>query len=88
MIPVGRCLDVTGAMGPGAAGFEIRLVGSDGQQVALGRGEHSTSIRVCAADTRGGELVAELRASAGASTALLTAHLVDPRVKESAGKPR
>jgi hypothetical protein len=75
-------------MGPGAAGFEIRIVGSDGQQVAMSSGEHSTGLRVCATDTRGSELVAELRALAGASTALLTAHLVDPRAKENAGKPR
>ena len=88
VVPVGRCLDVTGAMGPGAAGFEIRLVASDGQQVAIGSGEHSTSIRVCSADARGGELVAELRTLAGTATSLLTAHLVDPRAKENVGKPR
>jgi hypothetical protein len=88
LIPIGRCLDVTGAMGPGAAGFEVRLVGGDGQQIAIGSGEHSTSVRVCAADTRGGELVAELRTLAGASTALLTAHLIDPRARESSGTPR
>jgi hypothetical protein len=88
MLPVGRCLHVTGAIGPGAAGFEIRLVGGDNQQIAIGSGEHSTSIRVCAADTQSGDLVAELRVAAGTSTALLTAHLIDPRAKENAGKPR
>jgi hypothetical protein len=88
LVPVGRCLDVTGAIGPGASGFEIRLVGGDNQQVALASGEHSTSVRACAADAPGGNLVAELRISAGSATALLTAHQVDPRAKESAGKPR
>lgn len=88
MIPVGRCLDVTGAIGPGAAGFEIRLVSSDGQQIALGSGEHSTSIRACATVAQNGEFVAELRTLAGSSTALVTAHLSDPRATESADKPR
>ena len=88
LVPVGRCLDVTGAIGPGASGIEVRLVSSDGQQIALGSGEHSTSVRACSADSRGGDIVAELRASAGTATALLTAHQVDPRAKESAGKPR
>jgi hypothetical protein len=88
LVPVGRCLDVTGAIGPGASGFEIRLVGGDNQQIAFASGEHSTSVRACAADAVGGNVVAELRASAGSATALLTAHQVDPRAKESAGKPR
>jgi hypothetical protein len=88
LVPVGRCLDVTGAIGPGASGFEIRLVSSDNQQIALGSGEHSTSVRACAIDSRGGDIVAELRTSTGSATALLTAHQVDPRAKENAGKPR
>jgi hypothetical protein len=88
MVPVGRCLDVTGAIGPGAEGFEIRLVGSDNQQVAVGSGEFSTSVRACAADAPGGDIVAELRATTGSSTALVTAHLLDPRAKESAGSAR
>jgi hypothetical protein len=88
LVPVGRCLDVTGAIGPGASGFEIRLVGSEGQEIALGRGESSTSVRACAMDAPSGNIVAELRASSGSATALLTAHLVDPRAKDSSGKAR
>jgi hypothetical protein len=88
MIPVGRCLDVTGAIGPGAAGFEMRLVSSDGRQIALASGEHSTSIRACATVAQSGEFVAELRTLAGSSTALMTAHQSDPRATESADRPR
>ena len=88
LLPAARCLDVTGAIGPGASGLEVRLVGADNQQLALGRGESSTSVRACATDSRAGELVAELRTTAGSATALLTAHLSDPRAPENAGKPR
>ena len=88
MVPVGRCLDVTGAIGTGASGFEIRLVAADGREVALGSGEHSTSVRACTADAQSESLVAELRTTAGSATALLTAHLVDPRAKESSGRAR
>ena len=88
MVPVGRCLDVTGAIGPGASGFEIRLVGGEGQEIALGRGESSTSVRACALDAPGGDIVAELRAASGSATALLTAHLVDPRAKDNSGRAR
>jgi hypothetical protein len=89
LLPVGRCLDVTGAIGPGASGIEVRLLSSDNRQIALGSGVHSTSVRACANDSGGGgDVVAELRASAGSATALVTAHQVDPRAKESADKPR
>ena len=88
MVPAGRCLDVTGAIGPGAAGFEIRLVDAEQRQIALGRGEHSTSVRACASDATGGDLVAELRTATGAGTALVTAHLVDPLAPGVADTPR
>jgi hypothetical protein len=88
MVPVGRCLDVTGAMGAGASGFEIRLVAADGREVALQSGEHSTSARACTTDAQSENLVAELRTAAGSATALLTAHLVDPRAKESSRRSR
>jgi hypothetical protein len=88
MLPFGRCLEVTGAIGPGASGFEVRLVGADNQELARGRGESSTSVRACATDSRAGEVVAELRTAAGSATALLTAHLIDPRAPENSGKPR
>ena len=58
------------------------------RQIALGRGEHSTSVRACAVDAKGGDLVAELRTATGAGTALVTAHLVDPRAPAGAGTPR
>jgi hypothetical protein len=88
LVPVGRCLDVTGAVGPGASGLEIRLVSGGDRELSLGRGEHATSARACAVDASGADLVAELRVAAGSGTALLTAHLVDPRARENPGKPR
>jgi hypothetical protein len=88
LVPAGRCLDVTGAIGPGASGLEIRLVVGGDRELALGRGEHATSARACAVDASGADLVAELRVATGNATALLTAHLVDPHARESARKPR
>jgi len=88
LVPAGRCLDVTGAIGPGASGLELRLVAGGDRELALGRGEYATSARACAVDASGADLVAELRVATGSATALLTAHLVDPRARESAGKPR
>jgi hypothetical protein len=81
-LPFGRCLDATVALGPGAAGVELRLVRKDGTELALGRGETATSVHACAVDAAAGsapELVAELRVTAGSGTALLTAHQTDPR---------
>jgi hypothetical protein len=81
-LPFGRCLDATVALGPGAAGVELRLVRKDGTELALGRGDTATSVRACAVDAAAGtgpELVAELRVAAGAAPALLTAHQTDPR---------
>jgi hypothetical protein len=83
MVPVGRCLDVTSAAGGGASGLELRLVTADNREIALGRGENAASVRACAADPQSSNLVAELRVTAGSATALVTAHLVDPRARET-----
>ncbi len=81
-LPFGRCLDVTLAIGPGAANVELRLVRADGTELGLSRGESATSLHVCALDAAAGsapELTAEMRVVAGAATGLLTARQVDPR---------
>jgi hypothetical protein len=81
-LPYGRCLDATVALGPGASGIELRLVRKDGTELALGRGDTATSVHACAVDATAGTdpaLVAELRVTAGAAPALLTARQTDPR---------
>lgn len=83
-LPFGRCLDVTLAVGPGGEGVEIRLMRSDGSELALGRGASATSVHACALDAASGaapEVIAEMRVAAGAATGLLTARQVDPRPK-------
>jgi hypothetical protein len=79
-LPIGRCLDATLAIGPGAEGAELRFVGSDGAELALARGDTATSTRVCSNDSETNdspEVTAELRVLAGTATGLLTAHLTD-----------
>ena len=91
LVPFGRCLDATVALGPGASGIELRLVRKDGTELALGRGDSATSVHACAVDATAGsapELVAELRVAAGTATALLTAHQTDPRGAVPASDPR
>ncbi|HEX5099675.1 MAG TPA: hypothetical protein VFV94_09260 [Polyangiaceae bacterium] len=81
-LPFGRCLDVTLAVGPGAASVELRLVRADGNELGIARGRSATSLHVCAVDGSTGtapELIAEMRVLAGAATGLLTAHQGDPR---------
>lgn len=81
-LPFGRCLDVTLAVGAGAASVELRLVRSDGTELGIARGQSATSVHVCAVDGTSGtapEVVAEMRVLAGAATGLLTARQGDPR---------
>ncbi|HET9960249.1 MAG TPA: hypothetical protein VFQ61_37420 [Polyangiaceae bacterium] len=81
-VPFGRCMDVTLALGAGASGAEIRLVGSDGAQVALGRGSQVGTARVCAlsADSAENRLKtrAELRVIAGSTQALVATRMLSP----------
>jgi hypothetical protein len=88
ILPVGRCLEVTLAAGPGGESPELRLVRRDGTEVASARGAHTASVRACALS--GGptnaepDVTVEMRLQAGASTGLLTAHQVDPRADPAA----
>ena len=81
LVPVGRCVDVTLALGPGANGAEIRLVDkADGHEVALVRGLQSTSTRACALDRRDTlHVTAELRVAIGAATGLVATRMLAPR---------
>ena len=84
-LPFGRCLDATVAIGPGAAGVELRLVRKDGTELALARGDTATSLHTCALDVTAGtapEVTAELRVTTGAAASLLTARQTDPRPEE------
>jgi len=81
MVPMGRCVDLTLALGPGATGAEIRLVDSgSNRELALSRGTHSTSARACALD-RAGTLNAraELRVAAGQTDGLIATRMLSPR---------
>jgi hypothetical protein len=81
MVPMGRCVDLTLALGPGASGAEIRLFDSaNNRELALSRGTHSTSARACALD-RAGTLNAraELRVMAGQTDALVASRMLSPR---------
>jgi hypothetical protein len=89
-LPIGRCLDATLALGPGAEGAELRFLGSDGVELGLVRGDTVASTRICARDSENNDspqVTAELRVLAGTATGLLTAHLTDPAAKKS-GPPR
>jgi hypothetical protein len=82
LVPVGRCVDLTLALGPGASGAEVRLVDTDsGEELALGRGTTATSARACALDARSGGTVharAELRVAAGQADGLSATHMSTP----------
>lgn len=82
LVPVGRCIDITLAVGAGATGAEVRLIDSDsGDELALSRGTTVTSARVCALDARSGGTVharAELRVAAGSGDGLSATHMSTP----------
>jgi hypothetical protein len=89
VLPFGRCLDLTLAVGPGGESPELRLLRRDGTELASARATNTASLRACALDGRQGiepEVVAEMRLLAGAATGLLTAHQVDPREGRSGGR--
>lgn len=82
LVPFGRCVDLTLALGLGSTGAEIRIVDeSSGEELALARGTSATSARVCAFDARAGGTIharAELRVSAGQGEGLTTTHMTTP----------
>jgi len=82
LVPVGRCVDLTLAVGAGATGAEVRLVDTDsGEELALARGTTTTSARACALDARSGGTIharAELRVAAGQGEGLSATHMSTP----------
>jgi hypothetical protein len=94
-VPVGRCVDFTLALDAGARGAEIRLSNVDagargaeirlsnvanGLELALSRGNHSTSARACALRSSGTLKVrAELRTQYGDAQGLVATRLLSPR---------
>lgn len=79
-VPIGRCMDVALALGPGASGAEVRLTDRDsGAELDLGSGTVSAGARACALDRPSGLRVrAELRAVTGASEALVATRMLAP----------
>jgi len=82
MVPFGRCVDFTLALGAGSTGAEVRLVDEgSGDELALSRGTNATSARVCALDAHAGGTIharAELRVDAGQGEGLSTTHMTTP----------
>ncbi|MET0791539.1 MAG: hypothetical protein ABW061_08470 [Polyangiaceae bacterium] len=82
LVPLGRCVDLTLALGVGSTGAEVRLIDeTTGEELALGRGTNATSARACAVDARSGGTIharAELRVNAGHGEALSATHLFTP----------
>jgi hypothetical protein len=82
LVPVGRCIDVTLALGRGTSGAELRLVDeSNGDELALARGTYVATARACALDARSGgtlHLRAEYRVNAGAGVGLSTTRTSAP----------
>jgi hypothetical protein len=82
LVPFGRCVDFTLALGLGSSGAEVRLVDeASGEELALSRGSSATSARVCALDARAGGTIharAELRVDSGQGDALSTTHMTSP----------
>ena len=82
LVPLGRCVDVTLALGSSSAGAEIRLVDEvSNEEIALARGTSVTSARACAVDAHSGGTIharAEYRVSSGRGEALSTTHLSTP----------
>ena len=82
LLPIGRCVDLTLALGAGSSGAEVRLVDNDsGEELALARGTNAASARACTVDARAGQTLhvrAEMRVNAGLGDALSATHLSTP----------
>lgn len=80
LVPVGRCVDVTLALGAGATGAELRLVDTtSGSEIALSQGVSSANARACALTSpRTLHARAELRATAGHGIGLFATRMLAP----------
>jgi hypothetical protein len=82
-VPFGRCVDVALALGAEGVGAEVRLVvAATATEIAIGRGAHATSARVCALDAGSAEnnlkTRAEFRIASGAGKALVATRMLSP----------
>jgi hypothetical protein len=80
LIPIARCADVVLALGPGAAGAEVRIVDkATGKEVDRGLGRHHAAARGCALDRRGSlQARAELTVTSGSTDALVLTRQISP----------
>lgn len=83
VVPFGRCVDITLALGTDTLGAEIRLVSvSSGKQVALARHPHTASTRVCALTAESARDTlntrAELQVRVGRGKGLVVTRLLSP----------
>jgi hypothetical protein len=80
VVPLGRCMDVSVGLGPGATGAEVRLVDvANGQEIELGTGTDSAGARACALDgQRSLEVRAELRTVTGIARAVSATRMLSP----------
>jgi hypothetical protein len=82
-VPFGRCVDVAMALGADGVGAEVRLVtAATGAEIAMGRGAHATSARVCSLDAGSAESNlksrAEFRIASGSGKALVVTRMLSP----------
>ncbi len=82
-VPFGRCVDVALALGADTLGAEIRLVAlRTGAEIAVARGAHATSARVCALEGSSADdnlkTRAELRVGVGSGKALVATRMLNP----------
>ena len=82
LVPFGRCMDVALGLGPSSSGAEVRILDVlSGQELALGRGTHAASARVCALPGRAGGTInarAEFRVHGGHGEGLSATHSSTP----------
>ncbi len=82
LLPVGRCVEVTLALGAGSTGAEVRLLdATSGEELAQARGTVVTSARTCALEASDGGTLharAEFRVAAGHGEALSTSRTSTP----------
>jgi hypothetical protein len=82
-VPFGRCMDVALGLDKNGLGAEVRLVAlASGAEVALGRGAHAASARVCSLDAASSQANiktrVELRVAAGAGKGLVATRMLSP----------
>lgn len=81
LVPFGRCVDLTLALGAGAMGAELRLLDKEkDQELELVRGVFSASARACGLDRSNSLFVrAEMRVTTGATDALVVTRMLSPK---------